>query len=661
MTFALVAASAGIVSIIFAILLAAYTLRKDAGNARMREIAAAIVEGSNAYLKRQYRTIGLFAIIIAILLYFALGAVVAGTFIAGAFLSALSGYIGMAISIRANSRVAASAELGLKNALALAFRGGAVNGFGIVGLGLLGVAVLFMMLGDPALIIGFAFGASLVSLFARIGGGIYTKAADVGADLVGKLEKGIPEDDPRNPAVIADNVGDNVGDCAGMGADMFESYVVTLIAAMLLGSMLFGVTSVQTLLPITLAAVAIIASMIGSVFVRASNEKGIWRGMQLSLIVSAILSAIGFYFVASSLVADWSGIWIAGVAGLVTAVLIAVVIDHYTKREGAPVRAIAEASRTGPATNIIIGMSVGLRSTLWPVLIVAAAILISFAAAGLFGIAIASLGLLAMTGLIMSIDSYGPIADNAGGIAEMANMPARTRKITDALDAVGNTTKATTKGIAVASAALSALALFAAYLQEVGLSSLNIMQVDVLIGLLIGAAIPFFFASYAMSAVGKTAGVVVEEVRRQFREIKGLMTGKAKPDYARCVDICTRGALRQLAAPGLIAVLSPIIIGFVLGPAALGGAIAGAIASGFLLALFLSTTGGAWDNAKKYIEAGNLGGKGSDAHKAAVVGDTVGDPCKDTAGPSINPLIKVMNTLAIVLASLFVAWHLVAV
>jgi len=652
---------AGGLAILFALVLIAVVVHKPSGSPKMVEIAKAIQEGAGAFLRRQFTTIAIFTVVIGIILYFATTPLTAGSFVLGAILSALAGWIGMAVAVRANVRTAQAAHEGIGPALNVSFWGGAVNGFAITGLGLLGVASLYYWLGNPALIIGLAFGASLVSLFGRVGGGIYTKAADVGADLVGKVEKNIPEDDPRNAGVIADNVGDNVGDCAGMGADMFESYVVTLIAAMLLGSSLFGALSSQVLYPMLMAGVSIIASIIGLFFVRMNkgNEKTVWNKFMLGLLVTAVLSAFGFAYFASQLFANWTGIFGAGLIGLVTTILIVLITDHYTTRDGKPVRSIAEASQFGAGTNVIAGLAVGMKSTMWPVIVIAAAVGLSFWLAGLYGIAIASMGLLSMTAIIMAIDTFGPIADNAGGIAEMAGLPEKVRKNTDPLDAIGNTTKATTKGIAIASAALSALTLFASFVEVTGLVTIDILNPIVLIGLLLGAAIPFLFASYLMRAVGSVAQLVVAEVRRQFKEIKGLMSGKARADYARCVDICTRGSLRQLFMPGLIAVLSPVIIGFVLGPAGLAGAITGAIASGLLLALFLSNAGASWDNAKKYVEKGHFGGKGSDTHKAAVVGDTVGDPSKDTAGPSINPLIKVLNTLSIVLAALFVQYALI--
>jgi len=547
---------------------------------------------------------------------------------------------------------------GTKNALDVAFKGGAVNGFSIVGLGLLGVAGLYMLVGDPDLIIGFAFGASLVSLFARVGGGIFTKAADVGADLVGKVEKNIPEDDPRNPAVIADNVGDNVGDCAGMGADLFESYIVTLIAAMLLGSILYGPTSEYVIYPMLIAAVGIVASMAATFFVKVKQkgEKGIWSALNKGLIISAVLSAVGFFF-ASSMLPNSTGIFLATLVGLITTILISNITEYFTSREKGPVKEIAMASKTGAGTNIITGISVGLRSTILPVIVIAVAMILAYNFAGIYGIGIAAMGLLSITGMIMSIDSYGPITDNAGGIAEMSKMPKNVKKTTDELDAVGNTTKATTKGVAIASAALSALALFAAFVQITNLGAINIFKVNVLAGLLIGAALPFLFSAFTMNAVAKSAKLVVEEVRRQFKD-NGIMRGTKKPDYSKCVDIATQGAIKELMVPALLAISFPVAVGFILGAEALAGMIAGAVASGLLLALFLSNVGASWDNAKKYIELGNLGGKGSEAHKAAVIGDTVGDPCKDTSGPALNPLIKVLNTFSILIAPLIVAYAL---
>lgn len=645
-----IALATGVLALLFALYNALSVLKQEQGTPRMIEIASAIQTGAKAYLNRQYKTISMFVVVLAIVFGYFLGITAALSFLTGAVLSALAGYIGMHMSVRANVRTAKAAEHGISRALRTAFKGGAVTGFSIVGLGLIGVIALYVIFGDVNAVIGFGFGASLISLFARVGGGIFTKAADVGADLVGKIEKGIPEDDPRNPAVIADNVGDNVGDCAGMGADLFESYVVTILAAMLLGMAFFGLSGVMFSLAV--AGVGILSSLVGSFFVNTNNASRIWGALNRGIFITAILAVIGFGIVSWLLFANWVSIFLATLSGVVATVLISYITEYYTSTSRKPVQSIAKSSETGAATNIITGLAVGFKSTLLPLIVICAAIIFSYMAAGVFGIALAALGLLSVTGMIMSIDSFGPISDNAGGIAEMSKMPTSVRNVTDALDAVGNTTKATTKGVAIASAALSALALLVAFADKVNITSIDILNPYVLVGLMIGAAIPFLFSAYLMKAVGNAAHLIVLEVRRQFKEIKGIMSGKAKPDYGKAVDISTRAALRELVMPGLIAILSPILIGLLLGPAALGGMLVGAIASGLLLALLLANSGAAWDNAKKYIEQGNLGGKGSDAHKAAVVGDTVGDPCKDTAGPAINSLIKVMNTLSILIAPL---------
>jgi K(+)-stimulated pyrophosphate-energized sodium pump len=652
---------AGILSLVFAGVLTKSTLSKEEGTDKMKKISLAIRKGALAFLNRQYQTIAVFTVVITVIMYLGLGYVAAISFVAGALLSALSGYIGMMVSVHSNARTANAANASLSEALNVSFRGGAVNGFSIVGLGILGVSLLFVIFRDPDAIIGFAFGASLVSLFARVGGGIYTKAADVGADLVGKVEKGIPEDDPRNPAVIADNVGDNVGDCSGMGADLFESYVVTLIAAMVLGSIIFGLESPYVLFPLIIGAVGIFASIIGSLFVRTSgsDEKSIWAALYRGEIIAALLTATGVYYFATSMFENGFSIFIATLSGIVTSLLIGYITEYYTSREKPPVKEIANASTTGAGTNIISGISIGLKSTTLPVLIIVLSILVSNHFAGLYGIGLAAMGLLSITAIIMAIDTYGPITDNAGGIAEMAGMPSNVRKTTDTLDAVGNTTKATTKGVAIASAAISALVLFSAFVNVSGLKVIDVLNVNVLVGLFMGAAIPFLFSGYTMNAVAKAANLLVIEVRRQFKEIKGIMQGKAEPDYEKAVDICTRGALRELIVPGVIAVSSPILIGIIFGIETLAGVLAGSIVSGLLLALFFSNAGASWDNAKKYIEIGNLGGKGSEAHKAAVIGDTVGDPFKDTSGPAINPLIKVLNTISTVFIPLILAFALV--
>jgi K(+)-stimulated pyrophosphate-energized sodium pump len=650
-----IAIIAAIVALLCATALITIILKKDKGSPKMQAVAKAIQQGAMAYLAREYKTIAIVTIIISILLALVINIPTGITFLFGAGFSALAGFIGMSLSIRANVRTAQAAKHGLKQALNVAVQGGAVTGLFVAGLALLGLTILYIIYQNPLLIVGFGFGASLVSLFARIGGGIYTKAADVGADLVGKIEKGIPEDDPRNPAVIADNVGDNVGDCAGMGADLFETYAVTAIGAMLLGGLAIG--SQGIIYPLLIGAISILASIIGLAFIRV--KQSIMAALYKGLIATVVISAILLFFVLQFT------LWLAALIGLIITFILFAVTEYFTSTKFGSVKGIAQASQTGPATNIITGLAVGMKST-WPVLItICAGILISFAIAGLYGIAIAVMAMLSLTGMIVTLDSYGPITDNAGGIAEMAGLEQNVKKITDSLDAVGNTTKAVTKTFAIGSAALAALTLFAAYVQEVEIAgqalgksfTFTLSDPLVLVGLLLGALIPFIFSSSLLSAVGKAAFKVVEEVRRQFK--LGVLTGKAKPDYAKAVDIVTAASLKAMLGPILLAIISPLAVGFILGPKGLGGLLLGVIISGVLLAVQLAIGGAAWDNAKKWIEKGNLGGKGSETHKAAVVGDTVGDPCKDTAGPAINPLIKVVNTLAIIFTSLIVAFSLI--
>jgi len=653
------ALAAGVAGLLYAYYVVRLIMEKPAGTPKMREIASAISDGAYAYLRRQLQTIAIFAAIVGAIVWYFIGMGAAIGFVFGAALSYLAGVIGMSISVRANVRTAEEAKKGLKGALDLAFKGGSVTGFSVVGLGLLGITIITMVFYLPGknvgALIGFGVGASLISLFARVGGGIFTKAADVGADLVGKLEKGIPEDDPRNPAVIADNVGDNVGDCAGMGADLFESFVVTIIAAMLLG--ISQNSMLLTMLPLAVGGLGIFASILGAQFVKLGESRKIMRALDKGTFATVILFS-GALFFAFSFLGLALNYWLASLVGLALTVAISKITEHYTIKESGAVMEIANASKTGAATNLISGMAIGMRSTALPVIAIVIGILLSYSFAGIYGIALAAAAMLATTGIIVAIDAYGPITDNAGGIAEMSNLPEGVRKITDALDAVGNTTKATTKGFAIASAALSALSLFAAYAIEVGLTDINILNPAVVVGLFIGGLLPFVFASFLMQAVGKAAFAMVEEVRHQFKTIKGIMQGKAKPNYARCVDIATQGALRQLMVPALIAVLSPLIVGYLFGVEALGGLLAGSIISGLLLALFMANTGAAWDNAKKYIEDGKLGGKGSDAHKAAVVGDTVGDPFKDTAGPALNALIKVLNTISLIAGAMLLKFAL---
>lgn len=656
MDFTLITILIGIVGIIYGLLLAKIVLSYKVTDKNMLKISNAVYKGAMAFLKREYTTIAIIAAILAVVFGIFINIETTITFIAGAVFSALAGFIGMSISTRANVRVASIAKDGVSKALRLSFQGGAVTGMTVAGLALLGVSGFYYFYRDPALIIGFGFGGCLISLFARIGGGIYTKAADVGADLIGKVEQGIPEDDPRNPAVIADNVGDNVGDCAGMGADLFETYAVTAIGAMLLGVAL-GRNDLYVIYPLILGAIGIIGSILGSFFVRGKDN--IMKTLYKGVIASAIFSLIGFYFVTVTYLKLDIALFFTTVVGIVIALLMFFITEYYTAKPYRPVRSIAYASQSGAAVNIITGLAVGMESTLLPALVICAGILISHSLAGLYGIAIAAMSMISLTAIVVALDSYGPITDNAGGIAEMAHLPDSIRKTTDALDSVGNTTKAVTKAFAIGSAALASLTLFAAYVDEIARFSLgkeiifSLSDERVIVGLFLGALIPFLFSSLCMKAVGKAAFSIVEEVRRQFKEIKGIMEGKTEPDYARCVDIVTKASLKELIIPGIIAVLSPLLVGFILGKIALGGMLIGSILSGFLLALMLATGGGAWDNAKKYIEDGNLGGKGSPAHAAAVVGDTVGDPSKDTAGPAINPLIKVMNTLAIIFAALF--------
>ena len=659
----------GIIAIIISFVALAYAgylafriLKIKPGSEKMQEIAAAIKEGAMAYMSRQYKTIAIFAVVIALILWRLFGIPVAGGFLFGAILSGISGFIGMSISVRANVRTAETAKLGMKEALSVAFKGGSVTGMAVVGLALLAISVFYTIFKDPAMLVGLGFGASLISLFARVGGGIYTKAADVGADLVGKIEAGIPEDDPRNPAVIADNVGDNVGDCAGMGADLYETYVVTLLAAMLL-ALIPSVSSAYNMAieyPLMLGCVAIIASIIGTFFVRLGKSENIMGALYKGLIAAGVVSAVGFYFV-TVYTKNPLNLFLATLVGLAVTLLINVITEYYTSTKYNPIKKIADASNTGAGTNLISGLAIGMQSTLLPVLVICAGIGAAYFLAGVYGIAIAAVSMLSLTGVIIALDSYGPITDNAGGIAEMAGLDKKVRKVTDALDAVGNTTKAVTKGYAIGSAALAALALFVAFTQEIGhytteTFSFMLTNPAVVIGLFIGALLPFVFSSLCMTAVGESAHKIVVEVRRQFRDIKGLMQGKAKPEYGTCVDIVTKAALKNMILPAVLAIAAPLLVGMLLGIQALGGLLIGVILSGLLMALFMANAGAAWDNAKKYIESGNHGGKGSDAHKAAVVGDTVGDPFKDTAGPALNGLIKVINTFAIVFAPLFVAY-----
>jgi K(+)-stimulated pyrophosphate-energized sodium pump len=644
---------AGILAILFGAFLALRIKKQDKGNQKMRELSGLIYKGALSYLESQYKIIAVFVIVVAIILAVipGIGLNTALAFILGAFFSGLAGNIGMRVATSSNARTTQGCVKNLNSGLRIAFSSGAVMGMCVVGLGLLGVTAAYYIFKDTGILFGFGFGASSIALFARVGGGIYTKAADVGADMVGKIEAGIPEDDPRNPAVIADNVGDNVGDVAGMGADLFESYVDSIIAAMAIGVVVLGAAGL--LLPMVIAGVGILASLVGTFFVRTGDGKNPSFALNKGVFASAVIMAILAYYVVEYVLGVGSvGVYIALLSGLVSGIGIGLVTQYYTSADKKPTKSIAASAQTGAGTNVITGLAMGMESALIPVLVVCAAIFIAFHYAGLYGIAMAAVGMLSTLGITLATDTYGPVADNAAGIAEMADLGPEIRKRAETLDAVGNTTAAIGKGFAIGSAALTALALFSVYGTVVGLESISVTKPAVIIGVFIGALLPFLFSSFTMKAVGKTAGKIVEEVRRQFKN-KKIMQGKSKPDYDRCIDISTKAALKEMVTPSLLAVVSPILVGVLLGAEALGGMLAGALATGFLLALMMANAGGAWDNAKKYIEAGNFGGKGSSAHKAAVVGDTVGDPFKDTSGPSLNILIKLMSIVALVFISLF--------